>query len=87
MTHPVHHDGHHTADQPATATEDVTAARSADDPLLCPGEVSAMLSGIPQATLTRWGSERTAQARSESLGDGVSVAKSGQGAPNQVCTV
>lgn len=59
MTHTVHH----TDDQPATANRDVTAsaaaAAAADDPVLCPEEVSAMLGGVPLATLTRWRTERT----------------------------
>jgi predicted DNA-binding transcriptional regulator AlpA len=55
MTHTLHH----TDNQPATATHDVTASAAADDPVLCPEEVSAMLGGVPQATLTRWRTERT----------------------------
>lgn len=55
MTHTVHH----TDDQPATATRDLTASAAADDPVLTPEEVSAMLGGVAQATLTRWRTERT----------------------------
>jgi predicted DNA-binding transcriptional regulator AlpA len=55
MTHTVHHPD----DQPATATRDVTGSVAADDPVLCPEEVSAMLGGVPLATLTRWRTERT----------------------------
>lgn len=50
---------HHTDDQTATATRDVTAPVAADDPVLRPEEVSEMLGGVPLATLTRWRTERT----------------------------
>jgi predicted DNA-binding transcriptional regulator AlpA len=55
MTHTLHH----TDEEPATATHDVTASAAADDLVLCPEEVSAMLGGVPLATLTRWRTERT----------------------------
>lgn len=35
------------------------ASASADDPVLSPDEVSAMLGGVPLGTLKRWRTERT----------------------------
>jgi predicted DNA-binding transcriptional regulator AlpA len=59
MTHTVHHTVDHSDDQPPAAPRDVTTSAAADDPVLSPEEVSAMLGGVPQATLTRWRTERT----------------------------
>lgn len=48
---------------PADDTWDVTphgaASAMANDPVLSPEEVSAILGGIPLATLKRWRTERT----------------------------
>lgn len=37
----------------------IETAQTADDPILLPAEVSAMLGGVPVATLKRWRTERT----------------------------
>jgi predicted DNA-binding transcriptional regulator AlpA len=40
-------------------SHDAAASPAAHDPVLSPEEVSAMLGGVPLATLKRWRSERT----------------------------
>ncbi len=48
-----------SADDRLHLTTHQTAPAVADDPVLSPQEVSAMLGGVPVATLKRWRTERT----------------------------
>ena len=47
------------ADNRVKMTTPEAAPPVADDPVLSPEEVSAMLGGVPLATLKRWRTERT----------------------------